>query len=435
MPDPTRHRAFALEIVQKLRAAGFEALWAGGCVRDQLIGLTPKDYDVATSAKPDEIRNVFGHRRTIPIGVAFGVVTVLGPRAAGQIEVATFRSDSTYSDGRHPDSVTFTDAQHDAQRRDFTINGLFYDPVASEVVDYVGGQDDLKRRTIRAIGDPRLRLREDKLRMLRAVRFAATFGFEIDRETFAAIKEMAPDISTVSAERIGMEIRRMLIEKNRAAAVKLLGASGLLAHVLPEVAELPPGDFDETLRILAALCEPTLPLALAAMLSQVTGLQSSAYGVLSTKCDVAAEAAGSDKTAPRCQSPASIVGRRLKFTNKEIERAAWLLANREMASSASQTAWPRLQRVLIQDGADELLALHEAIAGPADDELAFCRERLAWPPERLNPEPLVTGADLIAHGLTPGPQFAELLERIRDAQLNGEIHHREEALALVDRLR
>src|SRR5688572_25996293 len=177
MLTPERQRAFALEIVEKLRAAGFEALWAGGCVRDELLGLVPKDYDVATSATPEQIRNLFGRRRTLAVGAAFGVITVLGPRAAGQIEVATFRTDAAYSDGRHPDAVTFTTAEHDAQRRDFTINGLFFDPVAQKIVDYVGGQDDIQRRIVRAIGDPRLRLREDRLRMLRAVRFAATFQF------------------------------------------------------------------------------------------------------------------------------------------------------------------------------------------------------------------------------------------------------------------
>jgi poly(A) polymerase len=229
-------REFALDIVRKLRAAGYDALWAGGCVRDQLLGLVPKDYDVATSATPDQIRDVFGRRRTLPIGAAFGVITVLGPRSAGQIEVATFRADAAYSDGRHPDSVTFTTAEHDAERRDFTINGLFYDPIAETVVDYVGGQQDLRDRIIRAIGDPRLRLTEDKLRMLRAVRFAATFRFEIEPETFRAIQEMAGDITSVSAERIGMEIRRMLLDPNRAVALELLKESGLLAHVLPEVA-------------------------------------------------------------------------------------------------------------------------------------------------------------------------------------------------------
>src|SRR3954465_3394240 len=163
MHDSGGQRAFALEIAQKLRAAGFDALWAGGCVRDELLGLTPKDYDVATSATPDQIRDLFGHRRTLPIGAAFGVITVLGPRSAGQIQVATFRTDAAYSDGRHPDSVSFSTAEHDAQRRDFTINGLFFDPISNEVVDYVNGEEDLKRRTIRAIGNPRLRLSEDKL--------------------------------------------------------------------------------------------------------------------------------------------------------------------------------------------------------------------------------------------------------------------------------
>ena len=205
MPDSSHQREFALEIAKRLRTAGFESLWAGGCVRDELLGIPPKDYDIATSATPDQIRDLFGRRRTLPIGAAFGVVTVLGPRTAGQIEVATFRTDAAYSDGRHPDSVSFTTAEHDAQRRDFTINGLFYDPIAETVVDYVGGQNDLNLRTIRAIGDPRLRIGEDKLRMLRAIRFAAAFDFTIDPATFAAIQQMAGEILTVSAERIGME--------------------------------------------------------------------------------------------------------------------------------------------------------------------------------------------------------------------------------------
>ena len=421
MPDPARQRAFALEIVQKLRAAGFEALWAGGCVRDELLGLVPKDYDVATGAAPEQIRDVFGRRRTLEIGAAFGVITVLGPRDAGQFEVATFRSDAAYSDGRHPDSVTFTDAQHDAQRRDFTINGLFYDPIAEEVVDYVGGQQDLEQRTIRAIGEPRLRLGEDKLRMLRAVRFASTFDFQIESETLRAIQEMAGEVMTVSAERIGAEIRRMLLDANRARAVRLLRETSLLEHVLPEVAALSPADFEDTVRVLAALCEPTLPLALAALLSNVYGAQSAeSLEVL---------------PAPRAPLSARSIGRRLRFTNKETERCAWLRANRSVVAEAPQLPWPRVQRVLTHEGAAELVALHEAIAGPDDPALHFCRERLAWPAERLNPPPLVDGADLIAHGLAPGPQFSALLEKIRDAQLDRQITTRDEALALADRLR
>jgi poly(A) polymerase len=420
MPAPARQRAFALEIAQKLRAAGFEALWAGGCVRDELLGLVPKDYDVATNATPDQIRRLFGHRRTLPIGAAFGVITVLGPHAAGQIEVATFRTDATYTDGRHPDSVTFTTAEHDAQRRDFTINGLFFDPVANQVVDYVGGQQDLQQHIIRAIGDPRLRLREDKLRMLRAVRFAAAFGFTIDSDTLRTIQEMAPDINTVSAERIGMEIRRMLVDPNRATAIALLRETNLLPHVLPELANLDDASFTETQRILAALKKPSLPLALAALLSK-------GHGAGNAESDVVFPAPCSLLPAP--------IGRRLRFTNKEIDRATWLLANQPFIAQARQLAWPKLQRLLTHEGVTELLALHEAIAGLHDPVLAYCRERLAWPAERLNPLPLVDGSDLIRHGLSPGPQFAALLEQIRDAQLNGEIHSRDEALALVDRLR
>jgi tRNA nucleotidyltransferase/poly(A) polymerase len=430
MIQPDRQRAFALEIVQKLRAAGFEALWAGGCVRDELLGILPKDYDVATSAAPDQIRDIFGRRRTLTIGAAFGVVTVLGPKAVGQIDVATFRTDAAYSDGRHPDSVSFTDAEHDAQRRDFTINGLFFDPVAGTVVDYVGGQDDLKRRTIRAIGDPRLRLHEDKLRMLRAVRFAATFDFTIEPATLQAIQQMAAEINTVSAERIGMEIRRMLVGPNRAMALELLRETKLLPHVLAAIAILPAAAFEETKRRLATLREPSLPLALAALLST----QYAVPGTEPPRAELPLPA-HSSLLAPRSSLPAQTIGRRLRYTNKEIDRTAWLLANRPAIAAAAQLPWPRLQRILIHDGAPELLALQEAIVGQNDPGLNFCRERLAWPAERLNPPPLVDGADLIRHGLAPGPEFSALLEKIRDAQLDGQIDSPEQALALADRLR
>ena len=426
MTAPDRHRAFALEIVEKLRAAGFEALWAGGCVRDQLLGLVPKDYDVATSATPDQIRDLFGPRRTVPVGIAFGVVAVLdrrdwGRASSGPVEVATFRSDAAYSDGRHPDAVTFTTAEHDAQRRDFTINGLFYDPIADKVVDYVGGQEDLERRIVRAIGDPRLRLGEDKLRMLRAVRFAATFSFEIEAETFRAIEEMAADVTTVSPERIGMEIRRMLVDPNRARAMELLRDTGLLSRVLPEVAGLSSENFDETMRILSALREPTLSVALAALLSK--------------EQEAGSKAPNNSLLASRSSLLADEVGRRLRYTNKEMGRAVWLLQHLPTIKKADRIPWPQLQRVLIHEGIWELLPLYEALAGPHDPALAFCRERKAWPPERLNPPPLLSGSDLIRHGLEPGPQFAALLEKVRDAQLEGHITSQDEALALVDRLR
>jgi tRNA nucleotidyltransferase/poly(A) polymerase len=402
--DPERQRQFALDVVQQLRGANFDALWAGGCVRDQLLGIVPKDYDVATNATPDQIRELFGRRRTIPVGAAFGVVTVLGPRRAGQIEVATFRTDATYSDGRHPDYVTFTTAEDDARRRDFTINGLFFDPLVHEVIDYVGGQDDLAAGVVRAIGDPAARLAEDKLRMLRAVRFAATFGFRIEPITLAAIQSAASGINDVSAERIGMELSRMLLDPNRARGLELLGESQLLAEVLPEVAALGLEQLAATQRRLGALQGATLATALAALL-----LRSDDTNVVAT------------------------VGRRLRFTNKDIERAGWLLTNLPTIAASHETPWPRLQRVLVHPGAKELLALYEAVHGN-DVALQRCRERLALPAAKLNPRPLLDGSDLIAHGLDPGPGFAVLLEKIRDAQLEGQVSTPAEALALVDLL-
>ena len=215
-------RAFSVEVVEKLQSVGFEALWAGGCVRDQILGIQPQDYDVATNATPDQIRGLFGKNKTLAIGAAFGVITVLGPKTAGQVEVATFRKDGGYSDGRRPDSVEFTDAKEDALRRDFTINGMFIDPTTDQLIDYVNGEDDLSKRIIRAIGTPEDRIQEDKLRMLRAVRFAATYEFEIEPATMLAIQNAATDISVVSGERIGTEMRRMLAHPNRATAISLL---------------------------------------------------------------------------------------------------------------------------------------------------------------------------------------------------------------------
>ncbi|HTN74368.1 MAG TPA: CCA tRNA nucleotidyltransferase, partial [Pirellulaceae bacterium] len=235
---PHAARQFATEVVAQLRDAGFEALWAGGCVRDQLLGHTPKDYDVATSARPEQIRNLFGHRRTLAIGASFGVITVIGTKASGQLDVATFRRDAGYSDGRRPDSVTFSSAEEDAQRRDFTINGLFFDPLTDQVIDYVGGQDDLRRGIVRAIRDPYERFREDKLRMLRAVRFTACFNFAIDPPTLAAMRDEAHAITIVSGERIAAEMRRMLVHSQRAKAVELLSEAQLLVEILPEAQRL-----------------------------------------------------------------------------------------------------------------------------------------------------------------------------------------------------
>lgn len=400
MANPQRQ--FACDVVAQLREAGYTALWAGGCVRDQLLGLAPKDYDVATSATPDEVRKVFGRRRTIPVGASFGVMTVLGPKKAGQIEVATFRTDGGYSDGRHPDQVQFSTPEHDAQRRDFTINGLFYDPQSDQIHDFVGGEADLLAGIVRAIGDPEARIAEDKLRMLRAVRFAARFDFAIEPATLQAVRDHASEINQVSGERIGAEMRAMLVHPNRAAALTLLRTSELEPHVLPETVELSGDTWQELTGLVGRLEEPSFALVLAAVLSKVGDLRA-----------------------------ADSITSRWKLANRDADRADWILDHLPTALAADTTPWPKLQRVLIEDGAEELVALAAALTG--DDSLAVvhCRERLALPPEVLNPRPLVNGGDLIAEGLQPGPHFGALLEQIRDAQLDGQITTRDEAIAMA----
>jgi tRNA nucleotidyltransferase/poly(A) polymerase len=408
MVQPEHQRRFALEVVRRLREAGFETYWAGGCVRDELLGRTPKDYDVATRATPQQIRDLFGHRRTLAIGAAFGVITVKGPRQAGMIEVATFRQDADYSDGRHPDHVTFSSAEEDAQRRDFTINGLFFDPVESRVIDFVGGQEDLRRHVIRAIGQPRLRFTEDKLRLLRAVRFAATFGFALEAETAAAVSEMAPEIAVVSAERIAMELRRMLTGPGRGRAIRLLLETHLADAVLPEIV---PGDdagrarLEFAVGVLERLDEPEFPLALAALVGEMID-------------------------APAVRR----IGLRWKLANKETDRAAWLVENRGALAGCRAMRWSRLQPILIHPGIRDLLMLHEAASPHGPDESAYCDQLLRQPPEVLDPPPLLTGNDLLAGGVRAGPVFKRILDRLRAAQLDGEIRDREEAVALARRI-
>lgn len=397
---------FAASVVRRLREAGFTAYFAGGCVRDRLLGRTPADFDVATDATPEVIRTLFGRRRTLAIGAAFGVITVLGPKSAGQVEVATFRRDAAYSDGRHPDAVTFSSAEEDARRRDFTINGLFYDPLEDRVIDFVGGKADLERGVVRAIGNPRERLAEDKLRLLRAIRFAAVFGFELEAETARAVRHMAPQVCVVSPERIAMEMRRLLTSAGRMAGVRLLLDTALAAPVLPEIVPRNDGEralLEENLAVLARLVEPSFPLALAALLKG--------------RVDVPGVYA---------------VGRRWRLANREVERVAWLLVHLPLMARAGTARHSELQPVLVQEGAGELIALAEAVE-PGSAGAAHCRAVLARPPEQWSPPPLLDGAALIARGLRPGPAFSRLLARARAAQLDGEVATREEALALIDR--
>jgi poly(A) polymerase len=397
-------REFALDVIRLLRDAGFEALWAGGCVRDELLGLVPRDYDVASSARPEEVRRLF--RRTVAVGMSFGVVEVLGPQPH-KVQVATFRSDGAYTDGRRPDTVVYSSAEADAQRRDFTINGMFFDPVEERLIDYVGGQADLRAKVLRAIGDPAARFAEDKLRTLRGVRIATRFDLSVEPATAAAIRAAASQITVVSAERIADELRNLIVHPRRAAGMRLMLDLSLVAPVLPE---LPTGDhWDHTLAVLDHLgpC-PSFPLAFAALLHELG------------------------------RRTAGQISLRLKLSNQERERIEWLVDKHKYLADARTMRMAKLKPILAHPDIEELLALHQADAaawGKSADHVDYCRELLrTLPLEILNPQALLTGDDLLNRGLKAGPLFKRLLDAVRDAQLDGTISTQAEAWALVERL-
>ena len=396
-------RDFATEVVARLTGRGFTALWAGGCVRDELLGLVPADYDIATDATPEQVQASF--RRSHSFGASFGVVEVLGPRGdAGlwlKVQVATFRSDGTYTDGRRPDSVTYSSPEEDAKRRDFTINGMFFDPTTGVVTDYVGGRADLEQRVLRAIGDPVARFTEDKLRVLRAVRMAARFGLAIEPATFAAVRAMADQVMAVSAERVGEELRKILTHPSRARGVELMRDAGLVGPTLPQAA----GQIDEAITRLSTLPpRVSFELAFATLLPPL-------------------DAKGSTKVA-----------RQLRLSNDEAARVGWLVTHRAALDAADALPLSKLKPLLAHAGAAELVELHRARGAAAG--VAFTERFLAeTPPGDLDPPPLVTGDDLAALGMTPGPDFKRILAAVRDAQLENRLPSRSAALALVEALR
>jgi len=413
-------RDFAEQVVRQLTDAGYTALWAGGCVRDLLIGREPKDYDVATSARPEQVRDVFGKRKTLSVGESFGVIVVLGPKSAGQVEVATFRTDGNYLDGRRPETVVFSSPEEDAQRRDFTINGMFYDPLKKQVMDYVGGEHDLAKGVLRAIGDPHARMEEDKLRMLRAVRFTSTFEFALDEATADAVRSMSDQISVVSAERIAQELRRMLVDQHRYRAIELCHDLGLLLRILPELQPVV-SDVERWQRLvseLRLLVEPDFTLAFALLLDAIVEAD--------------------DESAASGAGLAGKTGRRLKLSNHEIDDASWLLKHRRSLDDASSLPLSQLKRILAQKLAPDLLALIRARSLANDqqpDDALFCEEYLRTTPrEILDPTPLISGDDLIKAGFRPGPQFKEILDRVRDAQLELSMSTPAEAMELAARL-
>ena len=444
-------KAFATSVVQALRQRGFQAYLVGGCVRDLLLGREPKDYDVATDATPAQVMDVFPE--TYAVGVQFGVVLVPPPAGeslldeagtpsrSGAVEVATFRSDIGYSDGRHPDEVRFSrDPREDVARRDFTINGMLLDPESGEVLDFVGGREDLKTGIIRAIGDPEQRFSEDKLRMLRAVRFAARFQYSIAPGTFAAIQKHAGEIEVVSRERVRDELTRMLTEGHGRRAFLMLDESGLLRHVLPEIATMhgveqppefhPEGDvFVHTLLLLDHLPQPCpLTLAWGALLHDVG--KPATFRVAPDRIRFDGHVEIGVKIA------ADICGR-LRFSNDDTEQILALVDNHMRFGHATRMKESTLKKFLRMPGFDEHLALHRADSLASHRMLGtyeFIRQKQAEiPPEKMRPVPLVTGADLIAEGHEPGPKFREILTAVEDAQLEGRLLSRDAALDFVRR--
>jgi poly(A) polymerase len=424
--------AGAVTIIRRLRQAGHQALLAGGCVRDWLMGRRPKDWDIATDAAPEQVTALFA--RTVPVGAKYGVVLVRAQD--GEYEVARFRRDGVYLDGRRPEAVEFVDAEQDAQRRDFTINGMFYDPVAGRLLDYVGGQADIERRCIRAIGKPEQRFAEDYLRMLRAVRFSARLGFEIEAETFAACANLADRINEISPERIRGELDMILTEGGAAAGFELLQQSGLLAQILPEVSAMdgvaqppefhPEGDVWTHVKImLGALQNPEKTLAWGVLLHDI------GKPVTFEMAD-RIRFNGHDAIGARM---AEQICRRLHMTHQDTKRIQELVAGHMQFRNVKQMRQSRLKRFLRTPHFGELLELHRIdclSSHGLHDLYDFCVEQLEGAGEQdLQPVSLVNGRDLIAMGFAPGPVFKKILLAVEDEQLEGRLHSREDGLNFV----
>lgn len=400
-PDHSVRRQFAVSVVQQLVDAGFTAVWAGGCVRDELLGRIPKDYDVATSATPDQVIQLFGKRRTVPVGASFGVIMVLGPsKACGQIEVATFRSDGEYLDGRRPESIQFCSPEEDALRRDFTINGMFFDPLTQQLLDYVEGQNDLQRHVIRAIGDAEARFEEDKLRMLRAIRFTATFHFDLDQQTAVAIHRFRDQIQQVSVERIAAEMRRMMSHPSRATAIKLLQETGLLSAICPFLN--PDTNVEAIHRIMEHLKEEAFEPSFAALLS---GLYDSTLKHPRQRSEAVRSA---------CHS--------WKLSNAETDSICWILDSAHQCKQ-DQPIPLHVLKPILADQRNSLVIdflTASAVAGnrPSLPAYQLVGYLATADSELLNPDPLISGKDLFELGVPPGPCFADLISKVRRLQLD-----------------
>lgn len=426
-------RKVATSIVRKLRDKGFQAYFVGGCVRDLVMGREPQDYDVATDATPEHVVKLFPSSLTV--GAQFGVVVV--PREEGNVEVATFRSDGRYADGRHPAEVRYAKtAEDDVKRRDFTINGLLYDPLRARVLDYVGGQADIRSGRVRTIGDPLERFSEDRLRMLRAVRFTARFGFALDSGAREAIRKLASQISDVSAERVRDEMLKILTEGRARQGFELLDETGLLREVLPEVQAMqgvqqppefhPEGDvWTHTLLMLEGMRRPTPTLALGVLL----------HDVGKPPTFTVRERIRFDHHVAVGAQMAEAICARLRLSSRDTERVVELVRHHLRFKDFPQMRRSTQLRFLRMEGFDEHLELHRLDCASSHGDLTnyeLARRMLEeTPAAEIKPEPLLRGDDLIAEGYAPGPLFKTILRAVEDAQLEGKIHSREEALRLA----
>jgi len=432
MKTDTLMEKTAREIAGRLREQGHTAYFAGGSVRDLLRGETPKDIDIATDARPDAVQAIFA--RTYAVGAHFGVIVVL--ENGLQFEVATFRSDGAYLDGRRPAEVHFSTAEEDAARRDFTINGMFFDPVANEVLDFVGGRADLERRVIRAIGDPSQRFAEDRLRILRAVRFATVLGFEIEPATWDAVLASASSINEISAERIREELVRIFLSPNRIRGWDLLDSSGLMAAILPELEKMkgceqppqfhPEGDVFKHTRIMLDLlpAEASLPLVFSVLFHDIGKPPTSSVDENGRIRFNGHDRIGAEMT--------EAVMERLRFSRAEIDATVEAVRQHMVFKDVPNMRVAKLKRFMARPTFEDELELHRVDCASSHrmmENYDFLRQKKEeFANEPIIPPPLVRGDDLIALGLKPGPRFGEILEAVETLQLEGALTSREEAL-------
>jgi len=425
----------ARKIAERLRDRGHIAYFAGGCVRDMVRGLTPKDYDIATDARPENVQALFP--RTYAVGAHFGVIIVL--EDGFQFEVATFRSDEAYIDGRHPSAVQFSSPEEDARRRDFTINGMFLDPASNKVIDLVGGQADIGAKLVRAIGEPGQRLAEDRLRMLRAVRFATALDYQIDERTWDALVASASSINQISGERIRDEVVRIFLSSNRVRGWDLLDASGLMSAILPELQAMkgvlqpeqfhPEGDVFVHTRLMLSLLRETvsIPLVFAVLFHDVAK-------PVTARVDETGRIRFNEHDRIGAEMTEAIM-RRLRFSGAEIQATVEMVRQHMVFKDTPKMRIAKLKRFMARPTFDEELELHRVDCQSShrmlDNYEFLLRKREEFANEPIIPPPLVRGDDLIAFGLKPGPKFGEILEAVETRQLEGKLRTRDEALNWV----